>query len=183
MIKNRIASPIIRSLLEWALAIGLAVLLFFVLRMFVFRVAHVSGDSMLPTLRDGDMLILNRAAVVFGELHVGDIVAFPYPDNPSEHHIKRVIGVSGDVVDLVDGVFLRNGEPLGDPFSYDIVWSTGNMPFPVTVEEGRLFVLGDNRNESKDSRDASVGTISNSDVIGRVLVRVWPFGDFGQVDR
>jgi len=182
MFKNRIANPAVRGLVEWILAIGLAVMLFFVLRMFVFRIAHVDGTSMVPTLSDGDMLVLNRAAVVFGELRAGDIVAFPYQGNPSEHFIKRVIGVAGDVVDLVDGVFLVNGVPLDDDFSYETVWAAGNAAFPVTVEEGRLFVLGDNRNGSKDSRYNSVGTVCIDDVIGRVLVRIWPFGALGRVD-
>ena len=182
MLKQRITNPIIRGLVEWLIAIGLAVILFFVLRMFLFRVAHVSGHSMMPTLSCGDRVILNRAAVVFGTARAGDIVAFPYPNNPSEYYIKRVIGVSGDIVDLIGGRFYVNGDPLKDMFSYDIVWSVGSAAFPVTVEEGRVFVLGDNRNGSKDSRYASVGTIANQDILGRVLVRVWPLGALGQVD-
>jgi len=182
MLKNRIDNPMLRGLIEWIFSIGLALLLFFVLRMFVFRVAHVSGGSMMPTLSDGDRVILNRAAVVFGEPRVGDIVAFPYPNNPSDHYIKRVIGVYGDVVDMVGGRFIVNGEPLDDAFSHELVLATGNVNFPVTVEEGRVFVLGDNRNGSKDSRYASVGTILNRDIIGRVLVRIWPMDSLGQVD-
>jgi len=182
MINVRIANPVVKGLVEWVLAIGLAVILFFVLRMFLFRVAHVSGFSMAPTLSDGDRVILNRAAVVFGTTRAGDIVAFPYPNNPSEYYIKRVIGVAGDEIDLVSGIFYVNGEPLQDAFSHDTVWSTGNVTFPVTVEEGRVFVLGDNRNSSKDSRYITVGTISNSDILGRVLVRVWPMDALGQVD-
>jgi len=181
MLKNRIHNPILRGLVEWIIAIGLALLLFLVLRMFVFRVATVSGDSMLPTLEDGDRLILNRAAVVFGELRTGDIVAYPYPGDPSEYHIKRVIGVYGDVVDFVDGGFIINGQPLDDAFSY-VPTSWGNVHFPLIVEEGYLFVLGDNRNASKDSRYATVGNIANQDIIGRVLVRIWPFDSFGRVN-
>jgi len=182
MFKNRISNPIVRGLLEWVVAIGLAFLLFFVLRMYVFRVAHVSGESMLPTLSDGDRVILNRAAVVFGEPQAGDIIAYPYPGDPSEYHIKRVIAVYGDVVDFSNGGFYVNGEPLTDAFSYDAIMSMGNVTFPLTVEEGRVFVLGDNRNASKDSRYSSVGTVANDDILGRVLVRIWPFGDFGQVE-
>ena len=182
MVKTRIANPFVRSLVEWIIAIGLAVILFFVLRMFLFRVAHVSGFSMAPTLSDGDRVILNRAAVVFGTTRPGDIVAFPYPNNPSEYYIKRVIGVSGDVIDLINGSFYVNGEPLQDAFSDIAIWSTGNVMFPVTVEEGRVFVLGDNRNSSKDSRYATVGTISDREILGRVLVRIWPVGELGQVD-
>jgi len=184
MLKNRIRNPIIRGLIEWILAIGLALLLFLVLRMYVFRVATVSGSSMMPTLSDGDRLILNRAAVVFSELRVGDIVAYPYPGNPSEYHIKRVIGVYGDIVDFdpLNGRFIVNDMPLDDAFSYELILSGGNVGFPITVEEGRLFVLGDNRNGSKDSRYSTVGTIASEDIIGRVLLRIWPFDSFGQVN-
>ena len=184
MLKNRIANPVVRGLLEWVFSIGLALLLFFILRMYVFRVAHVSGNSMLPTLHDGDRVILNRAAVVFGQPRVGDIVAFPYPNNPSDHYIKRVIGVSGDIVDLIEGRVIVNGQPLEDAFSQVLILpsSSGNVHFPVTVEEGRVFVLGDNRNGSKDSRYASVGNILNQDIIGRVFIRIWPMGSLGQVD-
>ena len=179
---NSSANPAVKSLMEWIFAIGLAVILFFVLRMFLFRVAHVSGSSMEPTLSNGDRVILNRAAVVFGTTRPGDIVAFPYPNNPSEYYIKRVIGVSGDVIDMVNGSFLVNGEPLDDDFSHEQVWSGGDMPFPITVEEGRVFVLGDNRNGSKDSRYSTVGTILERDVLGRAFVRIWPLNVFGQVD-
>jgi len=179
MFKNRIANPTVKSLIEWILAIGLAVMLFLVLRMFVFRIAHVSGGSMLPTLEDGDMLVLNRAAIVFGEPGVGDVVAFPYPGNPSEHYIKRVIAVSGDIVDLVDGAFYVNGVPLDDAFSYESIWFAGTVSFPITVEDEHVFVLGDNRNDSKDSRHVSVGNIHHDDIIGRVLTRVWPIGSWG----
>jgi len=182
MLKKRITNPVVRSLVEWAIAICLAFLLFIVLRMFVFRVAHVSGDSMLPTLSDGDRVILNRASIVFGEPRVGDIVAYPYPGNPDEYHIKRVIGVSGDIIDFENGGFTVNGLPLEDDFSHEVVWYMGNVAFPLTVEEGRVFVLGDNRNASKDSRYASVGTVSNRDIIGRVFVRIWPLGSFGRVE-
>ena len=180
--KREKSSSAVRGLIEWVLAIGLAVVLFFVLRMFLFRVAHVSGDSMMPTLENGDMLILNRAAIVFGEPRTGDIVAFPYPNNPYEHHIKRVIAVYGDVVDLANGRFIVNGNYLNDNFSHEEIWVVGDTVFPVTVGQGRVFVLGDNRNGSKDSRYASVGTIANQDIIGRVLVRVWPIDTLGQVD-
>jgi len=182
MLRNRISNPVLRGFVEWVIAIGLAFLLFFVLRMYVFRVAHVSGDSMQPTLSDGDRVILNRAAVVFGEPQTGDIVAYPYPGNPAEYHIKRVIAVYGDLVDFRDGRFVVNGSILTDSFSDDEIWYVGNTEFPLIVEEGRVFVLGDNRNASKDSRHSTVGTISNDDILGRVLVRIWPFGSLGQVE-
>ena len=182
MLKNRIENPFLRGLIEWMLAIGLAFLLFFAAREFVFRVAHVTGSSMEPTLNHGDMVVLNRLIYLFASPRAGDIVAFPYPENPSEFYIKRVVGVPGDIIDLRNGEFIINGQPLDDPFSGDPVLALGDVAFPVVVEEGRFFVLGDNRNGSKDSRFNAVGTVPGRDMVGRVAVRVWPFGALGQVE-
>jgi len=180
--KVRIGNPFLRGLVEWALTIGLALLLALVIRTFLFRVTRVTGYSMEPSLSHGDVLILNRFSYLFLSPRVGDIVAFPYPENPSEFFIKRVIAVSGDVVDMQDSQFSVNGILLNDDFSDTPVLSHGTIGFPRTVEEGRFFVLGDNRNGSKDSRYASVGTIAGSDMLGRVFVRVWPLASFGRVN-
>jgi len=182
MLKNRIPNPIIRGIVEWLVAIAFAALLFFVVRSFVFRVAHVTGNSMEPTLSHGDMVILNRFSYLFTAPRVGDIVAFPFPEDPSEYYIKRVIAVSGDIVDLRNGVFYINEQPLEDYFSLEPTVSFGDISFPVTVEDGRYFVLGDNRNQSMDSRFSSVSNVSARDMVGRVAIRIYPFNRLGQVD-
>lgn len=182
MSNNSISSRVLRGLAEWILTILLAVLLFFVMRTFVFRTASVTGSSMEPTLNHGDMVVLNRLSYRFVSPTVGDIVAFPYQGNPSEIYIKRVVGVPGDIVDLQGGQFLVNSYPLDDAFSHESVFAPGDVVFPITVEYGRFFVLGDNRNGSKDSRFASVGNVPEHDMMGKVLVRMWPFGSVGRVD-
>ena len=178
---KRITNPMVRGLLEWLAAIGFAVVLVFVVRNFLFRMAHVDGNSMSPTLSDGDMVVLNRFSYVFSSPRAGDIVAFPNPNNPSEHFIKRVIGMPGDTIDLREGVFYLNAVPLDDDFSRDVVFALGDMVFPVTMPEGLYFVLGDNRNGSMDSRFTSVGMIEGRDMIGRAVLRIWPLGSFGRV--
>ena len=182
MFKNRIEDPVLRGIAEWLTAIGLAVLLFFVMRAFVFRVAQVTGNSMEPTLSHGDMVVLNRFSYIFSSPRVGDIVAFPFQGQPNQHYIKRIVAVPGDVVDLRAGVFYINNEPLNDDFSLPPTISLGDVLFPVTVEEGRFFVLGDNRNGSMDSRFTSVGTVPARDMVGRVAIRIFPFDRFGRVD-
>jgi len=168
--------------MEWIFVIVLALLLALITRAFLFRVTRVTGYSMVPTLNHGDVLILNRLTYVFSPPSVGDIVAFPYPENPSEYFIKRVIAAPGDIVDLMDGQFFINGYPLDDAFSEASIRSMGNIVFPVIVEEGRFFVLGDNRNNSQDSRYTTVGNVYGRDMLGRVLVRVWPLSSFGRVE-
>jgi len=180
---NRISNPYLRGALEWAFAIGIAVVFFIIMRNWVFRMAHVSGDSMEPTLSNGNMVILTRLPFLFSAPRSGDIVAFPNPANPSEFYIKRVIGIPGDIVDLRSGVFYLNDAPLQDDFSTNVIrdFARGDVFFPLIVEEGHFFVLGDNRSGSMDSRHRVVGNISSRDMVGRVLVRVWPLNVVGSV--
>jgi signal peptidase I len=167
---------------EWILSIAIGVLIFFVIRSFVFRLAHVDGSSMEPTLFHGDMIILNRFTYLFSDPQVGDIVAFPYPQNPSEYYIKRIIAVPGDVVDLRDSGFYINGVALSDEFADYPIIARGDVVFPVTVAEGHYFMLGDNRNGSVDSRFRSVGTIAARNMVGKVALRIWPLERLGTVD-
>ena len=182
MFKDRIKNPFLRGLVEWVVVIGLALLLALLARTFLFRITRVTGYSMEPSLSHGDVLILNRFTYLFSSPRVGDIVAFPYPKDPSDFFIKRVIAVSGDTVDLQNDQFLVNGQPLDDEFSHAPVLNRGTMSFPLVVEEGHLFLLGDNRNVSRDSRCTTVGTVPESEMLGKVLVRFWPLQSFGRVN-
>ena len=182
MLKFRIENPILRGLVEWIVVIGLAVLLALVTRNFIFRVTRVTGYSMNPTLNHGDVLILNRFSYLFTQPRVGDIVAFPYPSDPSEFFIKRVVGAPGDEVDFMYSQFIVNGVPLDDSFSIGNVRSMGNVGFPMVIEDGYFFVLGDNRNASRDSRYQSVGNVRGRDMLGRSFIRIWPLSNFGRVD-
>ncbi|MDR1664418.1 MAG: signal peptidase I [Clostridiales bacterium] len=172
---DRIQNPIARNLVEWLLILLVAVFLFLILRFFVFRIANVDGDSMEPTLKDRDLVVLSRLTYFFTDPKPGEIVAFPYKENPSDYYIKRIVGSPGDVIDLVDRRFMINGEPLEDDFSEEAIISLGDARFPITVPEGQYFVLGDNRNGSKDSRFSSVGCIPKEKMVGKVIFRLWPF--------
>lgn len=179
---ERIENPILRGAIEWLVLIGLAALLFLVMRVFIFRTAHVDGFSMSPTLEHGDMVILNRLTYWVSTPQAGDIAAFPNPENSSEHFIKRVIAVQGDTIDLRDGFFYVNGERLEDEFSATPTGGAGLLDFPITVDERHYFVLGDNRNGSQDSRFAAVGTIPRREMVGRAGLRFWPLGRLGPVN-
>lgn len=182
MLKNQIVNPILRNILELVFFALLAILVFFALRTFIFRNASVIGSSMSPTLSHGDMVIINRLSYYFISPQAGDIVAFPYQGDPSEIYIKRVIGMPGDIINFENGHFYINDERLRDPFSTIPVFAMGDVVFPITVEQGHFFVLGDNRNVSKDSRFTSVGNVPESDMIGKALIRIWPLGSFGVVN-
>ena len=181
MTKN-IENPLLRNLAEWAIAALFALLLFLFIRNFVFRVADVNGHSMEPTLSHGDFLLLSRVGYWFGEPQAGDIVAFPFRENPSEYYIKRIIGVPDDVVDFQNNRFTVNGQVPDHEFAQVDTISRGDVVLPITLGEDEFFVLGDNRNSSKDSRYQSVGPISERDMLGRVVVRFWPIDRLGQVN-
>ena len=178
---NRIQNPLLRGAAEWLVTIGLAILLFFVIRGFLFRVAHVDGSSMSPTLVHGDMVILNRFVYIVSSPRVGDVVAFLYSDNSNEYFIKRIVAAPGDTVDFSGGVFYVNGEPIDDDFSAEPTVVRGDVVFPIILEDSNFFVLGDNRNSSQDSRFSSVGTVSARKIVGRAKTQIWPLGRAGAI--
>ncbi len=141
-----------------------------------FRIVNVNGDSMLNTLHGGDRLLLSGA---FYEPQYSDIVVIERKDDTPL--IKRVIGLAGDRIriDKDSGIVYRNGEPLDEPYVREGFTSTFGMTEEITVPDGHLFVMGDNRRESLDSR--SLGCLSIENLVGRVLIRLSPkFGKIGE---
>ena len=139
-------------------------------------VLRIYGTSMTPTLRDGQIVV----AVKGTNFKQGDIVAF-YQGN--KLLIKRFIAGPADWVDIdADGNVSVNGEVLDEPYIVEKAYGETNIEFPYQVPENKYFLLGDNRNESIDSRNTTVGYVSDDQVIGKVVFRVWPLGDFGSVE-
>jgi len=148
----------------------MAVILYFLIDAVVGRV-RVENISMLPTLHEGQFILVNKLAYQLGDLQRGDIIVFHYPRNPNEDYIKRVIGLPGDTIKVANGRVIVNGMLLDEPYisappQYSSAW---------TVPEGQLFVLGDNRNQSSDSH--SWGFVPTANVVGRALVVYWPLNE------
>lgn len=145
----------------------------------------VIGDSMEPNIHDGDYFILNKVSYRFTEPERFDIVVFPYNHGQS-NYIKRIIGLPGETIDLKrDGdsfTIYINDEKLEEHYGKESIEYPGNQTFPLVIPEDEYFVMGDNRNDSSDSRYQDVGTIPKSEIIGKVGLRIWPFSDFGFVD-
>ncbi|MCL2049567.1 MAG: signal peptidase I [Defluviitaleaceae bacterium] len=180
MLYKNIKNPFFRAVVEWLSTFAFAFLIVMFIHGFLFRIANVDGGSMTPTLLHGDRVILNKLVYRFSSPQAGDIVAFLYTGERSEFFIKRVIAVPGDIVDFKENAFYVNGERLDDDFSAEDTHG-GDMVFPVTVQDGRYFVLGDDRNRSQDSRFVSVSTVPAGDMVGRARLRVWPLGRVGRV--
>ncbi|MCI8673263.1 MAG: signal peptidase I [Lachnospiraceae bacterium] len=134
----------------------------------IYALIEVDGNSMEPTLSDGEILFLRRTK----EVGAGDIAGFYYE---GKILLKRVIGMPGDEIEIdTDGNVSVNGQPLEEPYLREKSLEKCQLEFPVTVPEGTFFVLGDNRAVSVDSRDLSVGYVRKDQVVGRAVIKAWP---------
>ncbi len=174
-VKGSVKKGVLSILYEYVEAFLLAMILLVVLFTFCFRVAGVVGTSMEPTLSNGDRLILKAH---FYEPSYGDIVVVNrYTDEPL---IKRVIAVEGDTlrIDAETGAVYRDGVMLNETYIKGVTLLK-DMTGEVTVPQGYVFLMGDNRSVSKDSRNEEIGMIRVEDIIGCAVLRVWPFSSFG----
>jgi signal peptidase I len=137
---------------------------------FVAEPFRIPTESMEPTLRPGDQVLLNKLAYRFGSPHRGELAVFKSPDG-GEIALKRIVGLPGDRVGIADGVLTVNGKLTRE--AYVNYRFTDSVYFgPITVPAGHVFVMGDNRADSEDSRD--YGPVSEDALMGRVAVRLWP---------
>ena len=139
----------------------------------------VEGASMNPTFTDGSDLIMSRISYIEDDPQRGDIIVFPYQYEDNTYFIKRIIGLPGETVQIVDGTIYINGEVLGESYGREVMKNSGMAADPITLGDDEYFVLGDNRNDSTDSRDPSVGKIKRNQIIGRAWVRIWPLSKIG----
>ena len=174
---------ILRELAGWLVYILIVIVISWLVIAFVGERTQVSGESMEPALSDGDNLIVDKISYRFRDPERYEIVVFPYRYDKNTYYIKRVIGMPGETVQIVDGIVYINGQPLGEDYGNAVMENPGIAADPVTLGEDEYFVLGDNRNNSQDSRTASVGVIHRDELIGRAWVRIWPFSDFGVIQH
>ncbi len=170
----------LRSVLEWLAVVIGALVAALLIKVFLFQAFFIPSESMLPTLEVGDRVLVNKLAYSVGDVERGDVVVFhkpaSLPVSDVNEFIKRVIGLPGDTIEGRDGVVFVNGELLDEPYlPPGVITDT----FARTVPDGQLFVMGDNRNNSQDSR--SFGTIDADTVVGEAFVRVWPLPELGGI--
>lgn len=164
----------------------------FIIRGFLFGTVEVKGSSMQPNFQHGDFLAVNKLYGRFLEPKKGDvIVCKSSTGNSNENLIKRVIGMPEDEIDIVLNEQSReieyfvyiNGKKIEENYILETMQQCGNMEYPFVVPENSYFVMGDNRNASTDSRTKSVGVIEKKNVKGKVFFRIYPFSDFGSIQK
>ena len=167
-----------RDFYEWVQALVYSVLTVVVIFTFGVRLIGVDGRSMVPTLQDGDRLLVANP-MFYDDFKYGDIVVLTKESFLTEPIVKRVIAVGGQTVDIDfdSGSVYVDGKLLNEDYINELTFTTDGTEFPVTVPGGSIFVMGDNRNHSNDSRDVRLGTVDTRHVIGKAMVLVFPGRD------
>lgn len=184
--KGNAAMRLVREIYDWVEVFVITITVILLVFTFFVRVAFVDGPSMMNTLMDKESLAVSN---LFYTPERGDIVVFQAPESTIKGGVvKRVIATEGQTVDIDFETWevTVDGELLNEPYVNKVVGSYMrdymNTEFPLTVPEGHIFVMGDNRNNSNDSRNANVGCIDVRYVFGKVLFRITPFSKFGPID-
>ncbi len=172
---------IIKELSGWLLYIVLIIALTWTVVTFAGQRTEVSGSSMETTLSDKDQLIVDKMTYRFRDPKRYDIVVFPYQYQDNTYYIKRIIGLPGETVQILSGMVYIDGMRLDEHYGNEIMENPGIAEEPLTLGEDEYFVLGDNRNNSSDSRASDVGLIHRKDLIGRAWIRVWPLSQIGVI--
>ena len=167
-----------KEIMEWMETLVWATVAVVLVFTFIGRTAIVSGSSMLPTYHDGDRMLISDLGYTPKN---GDIVVFAEKDGSKENLIKRVIATEGQTVDIdfETGDVIVDGVVLDEPYIYERTEEEGNVEFPATVPEGHVFVLGDNRNNSRDSRFGTIGMVDERLILGRAYWQIFPLNKLG----
>ena len=175
-IKKKDEKNYFKIFLDYAKVIILALLISFGIKTFVITSTIVDGRSMNPTVNYGDRLMVNKLFFMKKNITRGDIIDF-YVPSAKKYYLKRVIGVEGDTVEIIKDRVYLNGEMLEENYVSTNVTTPHNENTKWVVPQGHVFVLGDNRSNSRDGRD--LGTIPRSDIVGKIVLRYYPFNNFG----
>ncbi|MDQ0204201.1 signal peptidase I [Pectinatus haikarae] len=159
---------------DWIISIAIAVVLALFIRHFIVELYLVDGPSMQPTLVNHERLVVNKFIYRLREPKRGEILIFQYPRDTSRDFIKRVIALPGDTIEIKDGHVFVNNELQNEPFI--LSQTRGDYPL-TTIPEGHIFVMGDNRNNSEDSRFTDVGFVPFNLIKGKAVLVFWPLSE------
>lgn len=181
--KKKVNVPIVKEIITWILEIAIILVIAFVFVYFIGLRTSVVGQSMVPTLDNKQEILVNRFIYSVTDPKPNDIVVFlPNGNEKSHYYVKRVIGVPGDTVQIKDGIVYVNGEVFEEKVNTAEILDAELAAEEIVLEEDEYFVLGDNRNNSEDSRYANIGNVKKEYIVGKAWFIVSPFEDFGFLD-
>ncbi|MCM1325320.1 MAG: signal peptidase I [Bacteroidales bacterium] len=175
-------NKILKELLNTGFYLLIVLVITYLICTFVGQRTQVQQSSMETTLSSGDQLIIDKLTYRFSKPKRFDIIIFPSKQEDGKYYIKRVIGMPGETVQIDDnGSIYINGEVLEESYGREIIkaQNVGIAAQPITLENDEYFVMGDNRNNSNDSRKESIGNVHREDIVGKAWLRIWPFSKFG----
>ena len=176
---NKLTKKDVLSMIAYVVVIFL--MTFFIVH-FIGQRTRVSGSSMENTLSNGDNLIVDKISYRLSDPKRFDVIIFPYRFDPETYYIKRIIGLPGETVQIDEnGTIFINGEELEEDYGLEQIVDPGVAIEPVVLADDEYFVLGDNRNNSSDSRFSGVGNVKREDIIGRAWIRIYPFDKIKKV--
>ena len=159
---------VLKEILSTSLYLLSVLIVTYLIITFVGQRTEVNGSSMESTLQNGDNLIVDKISYRFSDPKRFDIVVFPFQYEEDTYYIKRIIGLPGEIVQIdTDGVIYINGEVLHESYGLEVIKDPGRAIEPITLGEDEYFVMGDNRNNSEDSRSANIGTVMESSIVGK----------------
>ncbi len=171
---------VVKEILSTSLYLLVVLCLTYLVITYVGQRTQVIGSSMETTLSNDDNLIVDKISYRFRDPKRFDIIVFPYEYADETYYIKRVIGLPGETVRIDEaGQIYINDKVLEESYGKEVIQEPGRAFEAITLAEDEYFVMGDNRNNSSDSRDPSVGNIHRNKIIGRAFIRIWPFQKFG----
>lgn len=166
--KKKVSAGLIRELFSWIFGICISILSAFILVYSVGMTTSVIGVSMEPGLYSGQTILVNKVIYRVSAPKRGDVIVFlPHGNQNSHDYVKRVVAVSGDTVQILNGILYVNGEMVETKEEYDKIADAGIAENELKLQSGEYFVLGDNRNNSEDSRSANIGVVNEEDIIGK----------------
>ncbi|MBD5456057.1 MAG: signal peptidase I [Lachnospiraceae bacterium] len=177
-------NKVLKEVLSTSIYLLIVLVLTFLIVAYVGQRTKVSGSSMEPTLSDGDNLIVDKISYRFSEPERFDIIVFPFRYKEKTYYIKRIIGLPGETVYIdEEGNIYIDGEILEENYGKETILDSGRAYEPITLGPNEYFVMGDNRNNSSDSRDPVVGNIYRNEFIGKAWMRIWPLNKLGMVEH
>lgn len=172
----------LKDILSTSLYLLAVLVMTFLVVTYVGQRTMVIGSSMEPMLSDGDNLIVDKISYRFRDPQRFDIIVFPFRYAEKTYYIKRIIGLPGETVYIdEEGTIFIDGAPLEESYGKEVIADPGRAYEPIILGEDEYFVLGDNRNNSSDSRDPVVGNIHREEFVGKAWMRIWPFSKMGMI--
>lgn len=172
----------LKEILSTSLYLLVVLVLTFLVVTYVGQRTQVIGSSMEPMLSDGDNLIVDKISYRFQDPQRFDIIVFPFQYEENTYYIKRIIGLPGETVYIDEnGQIFINDVLLKESYGKEVILDSGRAYEPITLGIDEYFVMGDNRNNSSDSRDPAVGNIHRDELIGKAWVRIWPLDKIGMI--